>query len=64
MAAAVENRIEVWVVIHLHLAVELKAPFPVQNLLPKGVEAGGKIVALVFENEQSLEVAGAMLLGG
>ena len=60
----VDGGVEVWVVIHLELAVELEAAMACEDLLPELVEAGGEVVALLAQQVETGEVALAMGLGG
>jgi len=60
----VDGGVEVWVVIHLELSVELKAAMACEDLLPELVEAGGEVVALLAQQVETGEVALAMGLGG
>ena len=60
----VEDRVQGWVVIHLHLAVELESSVAGEHLLPESAEARGEIVALLVEDGQTGVVALPMRLGG
>jgi hypothetical protein len=61
---SVDSGVEVWVVIHLELAVEIEAATTCEDLLPELVEAGGEVCALLAEQVETGEVALAMSLGG
>ena len=54
---AIDCGVERGVVIHLQLAVELEAAGAGEGGLPEGVEAGGKIGALGFENGEAFAIA-------
>ncbi len=60
----IEYRIEVRVVVHLHLPVELEAAFAGEHLGPEIVEAGGEILALLDQDGEAIAVAGAVLRTG
>jgi hypothetical protein len=60
----VDGGVEVGVVIHLELAVELEAAAAGKGLLPELVEAGGEVVALLAQQVETGKVALAMGLGG
>ena len=59
----VDCGVEVRVVIHFELAIELEAAGPTANLTPKLVEACGEIVTLLFEQCETVEIAIAMGVG-
>jgi hypothetical protein len=60
----VDGGVEIWVVIHLQLAVELESATACEDLLPERVETSSEVVALLPEQEEACEVALAMGLGG
>jgi hypothetical protein len=60
----VEDGIELRVVVHLHLAIDLEAPFAGEDLVPKLVEAIREVAALLFEDHEAVMVAEAVGVGG
>ena len=60
----VDGWIEVRVVVHLHLAVELEAPGAALDGVEEGFEAGGEVVALLFEEGETGGVAEAVGFSG
>ena len=47
--AVVDGGVELWVVVHLELTVELEAAAAGENVGPEQVETLGKVVALLGE---------------
>jgi hypothetical protein len=62
-APGIDRRIELWVVIHLELAVEFEAAFAGMDLCPEDVEATGKIVTLFGKKCEPVTVFLAVRLG-
>ena len=62
--AAVEDGVEVGVVVHLELAVELEAAAAALDLGPQVEEAAEEIVVLLLEEGEAVAVAGAMRVAG
>ncbi len=52
------------IVVHLHLAIELKTAFAGKDLPPKRIETVCKIHALLFKNGKAVFIAMAMSVGG
>jgi hypothetical protein len=47
---AVDGRIERRIVVHFQLPIEFESPRSGERFAPQGVEAGGQIAALFFQN--------------
>jgi len=62
--AGVDDGVEVGVVVHFELAVELETAVATAYLLPENVEAGGEVVALLAEQGEAVQISPAMGLGG
>jgi hypothetical protein len=60
----VHGWVEVGVVVHLHLAIELEAAGSGLDLRPKVVEAGGEVGTLFVEESQAGAILVVMCLGG
>ncbi len=58
---SIEDRVQLWIVIHLHLTVETKAAAAGKNLRPKLIQAPGEIVALLDQHREPVAIALAML---
>lgn len=61
--STVEDGIELWIVVHLHLTVKLEAALAGQDLSPELVEAVGKVRPLLLKNSEAMEVSPAVGLG-
>jgi hypothetical protein len=59
----VDNRVELWIVIHLHLTVEFEAPGTVGDLGEERTEASGEVAGLQLEQDETGGVALAVGLG-
>ena len=60
----IDNGVEIGVVIHLELAVELETAAAAAYLLPEFVETGGEVAPLLAEQVEAIQIALAMGLGG
>jgi len=60
---AVEDWIEIWIVVHLHLAIKFKAAFALDDLCPKALQTEGKVGALFFEEGKAAEISFAVSFG-
>lgn len=58
----VEDRVQLRIVIHLHLPVKTEAAFASNNLGPELVETKGEIGALLLKHGEAIEVAQMMLV--
>ena len=61
---AVEDWVELRVVVHLHLAVKLEAALAGEDLGPEAVEAVGQVAALLFEDRETTLIAEAVVVSG
>ena len=59
----IEDRVQIRVVIHLHLAIEFEAPFALKDLVPKLFETTGEVGPLLFEQEEPLRVPQTVSVG-
>ncbi len=58
------GRIQVRVVIHLHLAIEFEASLCGKHVVHQPFQAAAEVVPLLFQQHQTLRVPAAVLLGG
>jgi hypothetical protein len=60
----VKDGVEVGVVVHLELAIELEAACPGEDFGPEDGEAGGEVFALFEEEGEAVAVALVVIFGG